>query len=74
VLRLAAESGRVLVSRDIRTRPVHFADFVVAHRSPGVILIPVGVSIGEVIEKLLIAWLSWTDQELENQVRWLPGE
>ena len=53
--------------------PVHFAKFVVALASPGVIVIASGVSIGEAIEKLSIAWLSWTGQEVENQIRWLPG-
>ena len=72
VLKLAADADRVLVSRDIRTMPVHFASFVKQHRSPGVILIPVGVPIGEAIERLLVAWLSWTPQDLENQIRWLP--
>lgn len=72
VLLLASEAGRVLVSRDIRTMPNHFAAFIAVSRSPGVILIPAGASVGEAIEKLLIAWISWTAAEIENQIRWLP--
>jgi hypothetical protein len=43
-----------------------------ASRSPGVILIPAGPSVGDAIEKLLIAWIAWTAAEIENQIRWLP--
>jgi predicted nuclease of predicted toxin-antitoxin system len=72
VLLLASDAGRVLVSRDIRTIPNHFAAFIAVNRSPGVILIPAGTSVGEAIEKLLIAWISWTAADIENQIRWLP--
>lgn len=72
VLRLAAAAGRVLVSRDVRTIPSHFAAFTASHRSPGVILIPPGTSVGDAIEKLLIAWLSWAAEDIEDQIRWLP--
>jgi hypothetical protein len=72
VLRLSAAAGRVLVSRDVRTIPGHFAAFISTQQSPGVILIPAGTSVGDAIEKLLIAWLSWTAEDIENQIRWLP--
>ncbi len=39
VLRVAAEAGRVLVSRDIGTMPGHFADFIQQQESPGLLLI-----------------------------------
>jgi hypothetical protein len=72
VLRLAANAGRVLVSRDVGTMPPHFARFVDANRSPGVILVPPPMPIGAAIEKLRIAWLFWTAEDLENQIWWLP--
>ena len=50
----------------------HFAEFIQAEDSPGLILIPSRVSIGEAIDGLLIAWLSWTPEEMRNQIRWLP--
>lgn len=40
VLQLAALNGRVLVTRDISTMPMHFEQFVLSQASPGVILIP----------------------------------
>ena len=72
VLGLAKRDGRVLVSNDVRTMPSHFAEFIQAEDSPGLILIPSRVSIGEAIDGLLIAWLSWTPEEMRNQIRWLP--
>ena len=36
VLRIAADSGRILVSQDRRTMPAHFARFTAGTPSPGV--------------------------------------
>jgi hypothetical protein len=36
VLRIAADSGRVLVSQDRTTMPAHFARFIASFESPGV--------------------------------------
>lgn len=72
VLRVAAEAGRVLVSRDVGTMPGHFADFIQQQKSPGLLLIPSQRPIGNVIEGLLLVWMIWTEEELRNQARWLP--
>jgi hypothetical protein len=73
VLELAASDGRVLVSGDVTTMPLHFAAFVATRSSPGVILIPSRVTVGEAIERLLMVWLSWASEDIENQVWWLSG-
>jgi len=72
VLQIAAEAGRVLVSRDVTTMPDHFDRFISQHESPGLLLIPSRRSISAVIEGLLLVWLTWPDADLRNQVRWLP--
>ena len=72
VLRVAAEVGRVLVTRDVRTMRVHFQEFLAEHASPGVLLIPSSRSTGAAIEGLLMVWLAWTPEDLRNQIRWLP--
>ena len=72
VLRIAANDGRVLVSRDVATMPAQFAGFVAQHESPGLLLVPSHRSIGTVIEGLLLVWLTWTPEDLRNQARWLP--
>jgi len=73
VLRFAADNGRVLVSGDVSTIPRHFAAFIATRTSPGVILIPSRATVGYVIEKLLLTWLSWIAEDIENQIWWLPG-
>ena len=72
VLRIAAEGGRVLVSRDITTMPKHFEEFIIGNSSPGLILIPSQRTLGEVIEALFFVWLNWAEDGLRNQKRWLP--
>jgi predicted nuclease of predicted toxin-antitoxin system len=72
VLQLAADDGRALVSRDAKTMPRHFATFVATHSSPGAILIPTNVTIGDAIEGLLMLWLSLAAEDIENQIWWLP--
>lgn len=72
VLRIAAEAGRVLVSRDVTTLPNHFERFVSEHASPGLLLIPSSRPIGLVIEGLLLVWLNWPEEALRDQIRWLP--
>jgi predicted nuclease of predicted toxin-antitoxin system len=53
VLYIAAQAGRVLVSRDVNTMPYYFACFIAQQESPGVLLIPARRSIGAAIEGLL---------------------
>jgi len=73
VLLLAADDGRVLVSRDAKSMPRHFAAFVTVRPSPGVILIPASVTIGDAIEELLMMWLSWSSEDIEGQIWWLSN-
>ena len=72
VLRIAAVGGRVLVTADLRTMLVHFQQFVAEYDSPGVLLVPSSRSIAEIIEGLLLAWLTWSMEDLRNQMWWLP--
>jgi hypothetical protein len=72
VLRISADAGRVLVTRDVRTMGVHFWDFVAQYQSPGVLLIPSSRTTGDAIEGILTVWLTWTAAEFRNQIRWLP--
>jgi hypothetical protein len=72
VLRIAAADGRVLVSGDLRTMSVYFAEFVTGHESPGVLLIPSSRSIGTAIDGLLFVWLNWTPSDLRGRIQWLP--
>jgi hypothetical protein len=73
VLRLAADAGRVLVSRDVGTMPDHFKRFVAEQESPGLLLIPSSKSIGAAFDGLSIVWLTWPAEEMRGQIRWLPS-
>jgi len=72
VLHIAADSGRVLVTGDLRTMQVHFKEFVAQRESPGVLLIPSSRSIGAAIDGLIVVWLTWSPDDLRNQLWWLP--
>lgn len=72
VLRIAAEAGRVLVSRDVSTMPEHFEQFIQTQESPGLLLVHSQRPIGSVIEGLLLVWTIWTEEDLRNSARWLP--
>jgi hypothetical protein len=72
VLQIAAEAGRVLVSRDVTTMQGHFDRFIEHHDSPGLLLIPSSRSIGSAIEGILTVWLTWSPEDLQNLIRWLP--
>jgi hypothetical protein len=72
VLYIAAEANRVLVTGDLRTMTVHFREFVGQRESPGVPLVPSSRSIGAVIDGILMIWLTWSPDDLRNQIWWLP--
>ena len=74
VLRLAAEDGRVLISRDVATMPSHFATFMATYSSPGVILVPPNTTVGGAIEKLLVVWLTWTASATRRLRRSMHGQ
>ena len=72
VLKTAASLGRILVTHDIRTMPRHFWDFIEYNRSPGLILVPRALAIGQVIEQLLLIWRISEAEEWVNRFRRLP--
>lgn len=73
VLALAAAEGRVLVSHDFKTMPHHFGDFLQSRgSSPGLILVPQYMSIGQVIEELVLIWGASEAEEWKNRWRALP--
>lgn len=74
VLEIAGREGRVLVSHDKRTMPVHFAARVrLGLRSPGVLLAVPRATVGEVVESLLIIWASSREGEWVDQIHYLPS-
>src|SRR5947207_2497738 len=69
VLSLAAEQNRILVSHDFQTMPRHFGDFLrVRGFSPGVLLVPQYLPIGEAIDELVLIWSASDTGEWENRI------
>ncbi|MGD1097224.1 MAG: DUF5615 family PIN-like protein [Bryobacteraceae bacterium] len=72
VLRIAADSGRVLVSQDRRTMPAHFARYVARAQSPGLILLRGAIPIAADIEELLLIWSASEADEWIGRLVWIP--
>jgi len=73
VLVLAAAQDRILVSHDFQTMPEHFGNFLQARgSSPGVILVPQYLSIGEAIDELVLIWGASDAEEWQNRILRIP--
>ena len=72
VLALSAESGRVLVTRDRRTMPSYFEQFLSTNNSPGVIIISRRLAIGRAAEWLHLLWSASEAEEYVNSIYSLP--
>lgn len=73
VLALAAAEDRILVSHDFQTMPRHFGDFLQAcGSSPGLILVPQHMPIGDAIEELLLIWGASGAEEWRDRWQALP--
>jgi uncharacterized protein DUF5615 len=71
-LALAARSGRILVSHDRKTMPIHFAEFVQTHTSPGVFIISQKTDLLSVIEGLLLVRTTTEAEEWVNTICTIP--
>lgn len=72
VLQIAADSGRILVSQDRRTMPLHFTRYVAGAQSPGVILLREAIPISIAIEELALIWNASEATEWTNRLVWIP--
>jgi len=73
VLALASEQDRILVSHDFQTMPRHFGDFLQAGDStPGVLLVPQYLPIGEAVDELVLIWNASDADEWENRILGIP--
>jgi hypothetical protein len=73
VLALASEQGRILVSHDFQAMPRHFGDFLHAGASsPGVLLVPQYLPIGEAVDELVPIWNASGAEEWENRILRIP--
>ena len=74
VLAVAAQNGRLLITRDKATFPQHFADFIAYNESSGVIVIPSHLTIAQIAEELFLIWLVIEAEEWANRITYLPAQ
>lgn len=72
VLRIAADSGRILVSQDRRTMAAHFARFTSDAQTPGVILLREAIPISTAIEEIALIGNANEAEEWVNRIVWIP--
>jgi hypothetical protein len=72
VLRISADSDRILVSHDRKTMPAHFARFVQNSSSPGLIIVAQTLDIGAAVEDLLLIWAATDAEDWRDQIGFLP--
>jgi len=72
VLLRSAALDRIVVSHDRKTMPAHFARFLIGRSSPGLIIVPQDVEIGDAIDDLLLIWAATEAEEWRDKVGFLP--
>ncbi len=72
VLAFSATAGRLLVTHDRRSMPLHFGSFVATRASRGVLVVPQDMPVREAIEDLILIWACSDAQEWVNVIDYLP--
>jgi len=72
VLAYCADQRRTLLTHDQKTMPHHFATFLAERTSPGVIIVPQDMPIGQVVHEVYLAWVASEAEEWVNGIRRLP--
>ena len=72
VLRLAAQETRILVSHDVSSMPVAFAEYRRSGHSSGVLLVPQLWPLAHTIEQLVLVWELSEADEWEDRICYLP--
>jgi hypothetical protein len=72
VLAVAASDGRVLVTHDQATMPRHFVEFTRSHHSPGVLVVPQYLPLGDAADDLILIWTATSPEEWTNRIAFLP--
>jgi predicted nuclease of predicted toxin-antitoxin system len=70
VLAIAAREYRVLVTRDQRTLPMHFGEFIQSRHSSGVLIISRKINIKRAIEALILIWTVKESDEFVDLIRY----
>ncbi len=72
VLATAAAEGRIVVTHDRTTMPVHFTTFIGAQNSPGVFVLSQFLPLRFATEELIVIWEASEAEEWTNILQFLP--
>jgi hypothetical protein len=72
VLTAAASEGRIVVTHDRSTMPVHFANFMARKDSPGVFILSQDLPLNVAVEELITIWEASEAEEWINTIQFLP--
>ncbi len=73
VLGVAVREGRVLVSHDVSTMPRNLRDMLSRVSSPGLVLTPQSLPVGEAIDSLLVICEALEPADLANRICLAPS-
>jgi hypothetical protein len=72
VLAVAARDGCILVTHDQATMPRHFGEFLRSQHSPGLIVVPQHLPLGEAADDLILIWTVTAAEEWTDRIAFLP--
>jgi hypothetical protein len=72
VLAIAAAAGRILVSHDRETMPMHFSRYIADSSSAGLLIVSQRLDLRQAIEQILVIWAASEAEEWTNRVGYLP--
>jgi hypothetical protein len=74
VLEQATRDGRILITHDRRTMPVHFrARLESGETSAGILIVAQSASIASVVDAIVLIWAASEAAEWQNQIHHLPS-
>lgn len=72
VLVIAAQENRIVVSHDQTSMSVHFAEFIAAETSAGLLIVPQTVPLSVAVEELIMIWTASEAEEWVNRIAFIP--
>jgi len=72
VLATAGAEGRIVVTHDRNTMPVHFATFIGTQSSPGVFVLSQYLPLKLAMEELIMIWEASEAEEWTDIIQFLP--
>lgn len=73
ILEWIEQNGYILVSQNRRTIPIHLQEHLAAgHHVPGILLLRRKISLGQLLNDLLLIWEASKPDEYRDRIEYLP--